>query len=68
MHLTLDPEDANLLEQVLNSRVGDLRFEISNTDDYDFRQGLKADEARLKALLERLRLAREAAQPPAGPG
>jgi hypothetical protein len=67
MNLTLEPEDVDLLERVLSSRLGDLRMEISNTDSYEFRQGLKADEARLKALLERLRQDREAPQPPAGP-
>jgi hypothetical protein len=68
MNLTLEPEDVDLLERVLSGRLGDLRMEISNTDSYDFRQDLKADEARLKALLERLRQDREAPQPPAGPG
>jgi hypothetical protein len=58
MNLTLEPEDVDLLERVLSSRLGDLRMEISNTDSYEFRQDLKADEARLKALLERLRQAR----------
>jgi hypothetical protein len=55
MQLTLDAEDVELLERILSSHLGDLRSEISNTDDYDFRQGLKADEARLRALIQRLR-------------
>jgi hypothetical protein len=62
MQLTLDAEDVELLERILSNHLGDLRSEISNTDDYDFRQGLKADEVRLRALLARLR------QPGAGGG
>ena len=62
-----DATDADLLEQILSAHLGDLRMEISNTDDYDFRKGLKEDETRIKALLERLRQARPAGQPaPAG--
>ena len=37
-------------------------MEISNTDDFAFRQGLKADEVLIKALLERLRQAHGAGQ------
>jgi hypothetical protein len=55
MQLTLDAEDVELLQRILSSHLGDLRVEISNTDDYDFRQGLKADETRLRALIQRLR-------------
>ena len=63
MQLELDAADADLLERLLDGRLGDLRMEISNTDDYDFRQGLKEDEARIKALLARLRQGRPEGQP-----
>ncbi|HVG96900.1 MAG TPA: hypothetical protein VNK05_08370 [Chloroflexota bacterium] len=55
MQLELDAADSELLEQILVGRLGDLRMEISNTDDFDFRKGLKDDEGRIKSLLERLR-------------
>jgi hypothetical protein len=55
MQLELDAVDSELLEQILVGRLGDLRMEISNTDDFDFRKGLKDDEGRIKSLLERLR-------------
>ena len=55
MQLELDAADSELLEQILVGRLGDLRMEISNTDDFDFREGLKDDEGRIKSLLERLR-------------
>jgi hypothetical protein len=44
MQLELDAADSELLEQILVGRLGDLRMEISNTDDFDFRKGLKEDE------------------------
>jgi hypothetical protein len=65
MQLELDAADSELLEQILTGRLGDLRMEISNTDDFDFRKGLKEDEGRIKALLERLRQGRGEASPAA---
>ena len=62
MRLELDAADSELLEQILSRRLGDLRMEVSNTDDFAFRQGLKADEVRIKSLLERLRQAHGAGQ------
>jgi hypothetical protein len=71
MQLTLDPEDVELLERLLRGRLGELRMEIANLDASDCRQSLKADEARPKALLERLegrRRVGDEVQPPGGPG
>jgi hypothetical protein len=64
MQLELDAADVALLEQILSGRLGDLRMEISNTDNFDFRKGLKEDEERIKSLLERLRQAGGAGQAP----
>ena len=66
MQLELDAADVALLEQILSGRLGDLRMEISNTDDFDFRKGLKEDEERIKSLLERLQRAGGAGQAPGG--
>ena len=63
MQLELDAADSELLEQILVGRLGDLRMEISNTDDFDFRKGLKDDEGRIKSLLERLRQGQGEAAP-----
>ena len=65
MQLELDAADSELLEQILVGRLGDLRMEISNTDDFDFRKGLKDDEGRIKSLLERLRQAQGESAPAA---
>ena len=54
MHLELDTDDAVLLKRVLERVIGDLRMEVSNTESYDLRKSLQADEARLKAILDRL--------------
>lgn len=57
MQLTLDNDDTVLLRRILRSYLSDLRVEISNTDSYTFRQGLKEDEVRLKSLLDRIEAA-----------
>jgi DNA-binding MarR family transcriptional regulator len=54
MQLTLQPEEATLLKQVLTRFVSDLKMEISNTEKYEMREELKADEATLKSIIERL--------------
>ncbi len=54
MELRLAPDEKELLQRVLSSFLSNLRSEISNTDSYDFRQGLKQDEERIKSLLARL--------------
>jgi hypothetical protein len=54
MQLELDRDDAALLQRLLERALGDLRVEISNTENFAWRQALHADEDRLKAVLERL--------------
>ncbi len=54
MNLTIDDADRTLLQRLLERALGDLRYEISNTDSYDYRQGLHADEDRLKAIIAKL--------------
>jgi len=54
MQLALDTEEATLLHRILTSYLSDLRAEIGKTENFDFRQGLKEDEVRIKALLNRL--------------
>jgi hypothetical protein len=57
MQLTLRPEEAALLRQVLTNYLSDLRMEIGKTEKYDWRQALKRDEALLNELLVRLQQA-----------
>ena len=57
MELTLASEDVALLKRILTQYLGDLRMEIANTDDYEWRESLKRDEERIKALLARLEAA-----------
>ena len=59
MQLMLDNDDTILLRRILKSYLSDLRVEISNTDSFAFRQGLKEDEVHIKSLLGRI----EAAEP-----
>ncbi|MBI3978040.1 MAG: hypothetical protein HY331_07635 [Chloroflexi bacterium] len=55
MELSLQPDEVALLDRVLTTYLGDLRMEVSNTENYDLRQSLKRDEALIKAILVRLR-------------
>ncbi|MEX0704068.1 MAG: hypothetical protein WD069_18350 [Planctomycetales bacterium] len=54
IQLTLLPEEAALLREVLESFLSDLRMEIANTDSMDFREMLKVREEFLKKLLVQL--------------
>ncbi|HSM15765.1 MAG TPA: hypothetical protein VK845_02050 [Gemmatimonadales bacterium] len=54
MQLTLTPDQASMLHEILASYLSDLRMEISNTDSMDFRERLKAKEVFLKGLLDQL--------------
>lgn len=54
MRIELDDADAQLLRQILERHLGELRMEISNTESHDWRERLHADEERIKSLLQRL--------------
>jgi hypothetical protein len=54
MELKLTNDDADLLRRMLAQSLGELRHEITKTENYDWRQSLKQDEVRLKAILEQL--------------
>ena len=55
--LQLTDEEHGVLTVLLEEDIPDLRYEIGNTDSYDYRQGLKHREQLLKAILEKLRAA-----------
>jgi hypothetical protein len=54
MELSLEPRESEVLARILTASLGDLRMEISNTERYEYRESLKADEEIIKAILERL--------------
>jgi len=58
IQLELSPEEARVLSELLDSAFGDLRQEVSKTDDHDFKEELKRREATLQGL-------RKKVQPPA---
>lgn len=54
MQLQLDQADKELLVRVLERHLGNLRMEISNTENLEWRRALHTDEDRIKAMLARL--------------
>jgi hypothetical protein len=55
MRLDLDAADVELLRRILETYLGNLRMEISNTENFEWRKSLHADEDRLQAILARLK-------------
>jgi hypothetical protein len=54
MDLTLERNEIDVLHRVLTQYLSDLRMEVRDTEDYDFRQPLKREEETVKAILDRL--------------
>ncbi len=54
MDVSLTPQEAALVQHILQAHLSDLRMEIADTDNYDLRQRLKETEANIKRLLSRL--------------
>lgn len=55
LHLNLDADERDVLTRLLERALGDLRMEIAATENYEFRQDLKAQEEVIKKLLVALR-------------
>jgi hypothetical protein len=51
MDISITDEQAELLREVLDRTIRDLRYEISDTDRPDFKRMLKAREATLRELI-----------------
>jgi hypothetical protein len=51
-------DELTLLAEVLKEYLTDLRSEILDTDDYNYRQGLKEREEALRVILGKLERAR----------
>lgn len=54
MQLTLTPDEARELRDVLTSTLSDLRTEIGHTDSQDFRDRLHERERLLRRVLDAL--------------
>jgi len=54
VRLELDRQQAEMLREMLEGYLGDLRMEVSQTDQMDFREELKKKEALLKDVIARL--------------
>jgi hypothetical protein len=54
MELTLDTKDTEVLKQVLDSYLPQLREEVFKTENFELRQALKAREEVVKSLIERV--------------
>ena len=55
MNLALSGDEQDFLLGVLDQKLGDLREEIYKTEDFEYKESLKADESLLKGLLAKLR-------------
>ena len=54
VQLSLTPEEAASLREVLADSLAELRMEIADTDAHEFRERLKEQEVFLKRMLARL--------------
>ena len=59
IQLDLTKEEKDILTEILENDLSDLRMEITDTDSLDFREKLKKQKEVLKKVLETLRQARE---------
>lgn len=54
MDLSLTEAERALLQEVLSSAYRDLRMEIADTDNFEYRRGLESREVQLKTILDRI--------------
>ncbi len=54
MTLSLTREEAEMLREILDSYLSDLRMEIADTENIRFREELKRRESFLQGILEHL--------------
>jgi hypothetical protein len=53
-HVDLSAEQRDLLTELLDEAYRNLRAEIHRTDDYEYKEGLKARQQALLSLLDKL--------------
>lgn len=54
LQFSLLPENRDLLVQILEEYLGDLRVEIGDTCDFDYRKELKEEEKATREILDTL--------------
>lgn len=54
VQIVLTDREVQMLQEILESYLSDLRMEIANTDRMDFREQLKTKEVFIKDLQQRL--------------
>ena len=54
IHLDLDEQERQILNETLQSYLSDLNYEIADTDGHDYREQLKARREVLKKIKEAL--------------
>ena len=54
IHLDLDEQERQILDETLQSYLSDLSYEIADTDQQDYRDQLKAKRAVLTKIKEAL--------------
>jgi hypothetical protein len=52
--LDLNDKQQEILREILNSAVSDLRYEIADTDNSEFKDNLKVRRDEVAAILEKL--------------
>ena len=68
MILTLDTREAEMLKRLLENNLVELRDEIHHTDRTAFKAELRAEEALLRAVLQRLNVPDQERISTTGPG
>jgi hypothetical protein len=66
MAAELSSEESAALGKALTSYLSDLRMEIANTDNAEFRRGLQAERSALESVLAKLDSAASAGREAAG--
>jgi hypothetical protein len=59
IHLDLDATERNTLMETLESYLSDLSYEIADTDNFDYREELKAKRTVLNKILQTVKQAHE---------
>ena len=54
MHLDLDDDQEGLLRELLDEAYRDLRYEIADTDNSEFKMQLRKREAQISELLDKV--------------
>lgn len=54
MTLDLNPQQTEVLREILDNALRDLRYEIADTDNHRYKQDLKAREDIIRSLLDPL--------------